>query len=320
MTHSNVHIKPAHSPNRLIERWLIDPDRPWHEAAGVLDRVLSVVEHVAPIVAGVALAAGAVGALVRFLAGRRLLSGAGARLVTVGVPPEVEPAGGLLLWQALHDLLRPRWARLLAGQPHLSWEVVANEAGTVFRLWVPGLVPSGLIERAIASAWPGASVSTRPVEDEPQLAPGMVSVACELTLAGPDSFPLKAGMDPDPLPLLLGQLAGFDDGARALVQVIARPATVRERRRLRAAARRIRQGVPTNRVLRFIDWWHTNTPTPPRYDPTVSPDVRSVMEKSALPLYRCLIRVTVSAGSRREARGRIHAILGAFAPYNGPRA
>jgi hypothetical protein len=208
MTHSNAHIKPAHPPNRLIERWLIEPHRPWHEALAVLDRALSAVEHVAPIVAGVVLPIGAVVLLVRFLAGGRLVRDDGARLVIVGVPPEVEPAGGVLLWQALHDLLRPRWARLLAGQPHLSWEVAASEAGTVFRLWVPGSVPSGLIERAIASAWPGASVSTRPVEDEPQLAPGMVSVACELTLAGPDSFPLKAGMDPDPLPLLLGQLAG----------------------------------------------------------------------------------------------------------------
>jgi|HubBroStandDraft_6_1064221.scaffolds.fasta_scaffold21659_3 hypothetical protein len=318
MTHSNAYIKPAHPPNRTLERWLIEPQRPTREALGVLDHVLSIVEHVAPVVAGVALAIGAVVLLARLFVAHRPVSGASARLVTVGVPPEVEPAGGLLLWQALHDLLRPRWARLIAGQPHLSWEVAASEAGTVFRLWVPASVPSGLIERAIASAWPGASVSTQPVEDEPQLA-GMVSVACELTLAGPDSFPLNAGMDPDPLPLLLGQLAGFDDGARALVQVIARPATVREQRRLRAAARRIRQGAPTNRVLRFIDWWRTNTPTPPRYDPTVSPDVRAVMEKSALPLYRCVIRVTVSAGSRREARGRIHAILGAFAPYNGPR-
>jgi hypothetical protein len=235
--------------------------------------VLSIVEHVAPIVAGVALAIGAVVLLARLFVAHRPVSGTIARLVTVGVPPEVEPAGGLLLWQALHDLLRPLWARLIAGQPHLSWEVAAAEAGTVFRLWVPASVPSGLIERAIASAWPGASVSTQPVEDEPQLA-GMVSVACELTLAGPDSFPLNAGMDPDPLPLLLGQLAGFDDGGRALVQVIARPATVREQRRLRAAARRIRQGVPTNCVLRFIDWWRTNTPTPPRYDPRYCDDWR----------------------------------------------
>lgn len=43
------------------------------------------------------------------------------------------------------------------------------------------------------------------------------------------------------------------------------------------------------------------------------------MSKSAGSLYRAIIRVSVTAGSRREARGRIHAILGAFAPYNGSR-
>jgi hypothetical protein len=195
MTHSNAYIKPAPHPNRTLERWLIEPQRPTREALGVLDRVLSIVEHVAPVVAGVVLAIGAVVLLARLFVAHRPVSGASARLVTVGVPPEVEPAGGLLLWQALHDLLRPRWVRLLAGQPHLSWEVAASEAGAVFRLWMPASVPSGLIERAIASAWPGASVSTQPVEDEPQLA-GMVSVTCELTLAGPDSFPLNAGWTP----------------------------------------------------------------------------------------------------------------------------
>ena len=32
-----------------------------------------------------------------------------------------------------------------------------------------------------------------------------------------------------------------------------------------------------------------------------------------------MIRVSVSASSRQEARGRIHAVLGGFAAYNGPR-
>jgi hypothetical protein len=301
----------------MVGRWLLEPERPRREGLAFLERVLSILQHAAPILAGVLLAVVVVVLAVRFLVPRRPLDG--ARLVAVGMPPEVEPAGGLLLWQALHDLLRPGWARLLTGQPHLSWEVAASEAGTVFRLWVPVSVPPGLVERAVASAWPGASVTTQPVGEEPAPA-GSSSVACELTLSGSDSFRLNAGMNPDPLPSLLGQLAGFADDRRALVQVIARPATIREQRRLRAAARRMRQGVPANRVLRFIDWWRTSTQAPPRYDPTVSPDVRSVMDKSAQPLYRCLIRVTVSGSSRREARGRIHAILGAFAPYNGPRA
>ena len=83
---------------------------------------------------------------------RRLANG--ARLIAIGVPPDVEPEGALLLWSALHDLLRPRLARLLAGQPQLAWEIVAGRGGSEFRLWVPGGVPPGLVERTLAAAWP----------------------------------------------------------------------------------------------------------------------------------------------------------------------
>src|SRR5581483_8433806 len=52
-------------------------------------------------------------------------------------------------------------------------------------------------------------------------------------------------------------------------------------------------------------------------DPTVSPDVRAVLEKSSHPLYRCLVRLSVGATDRDVARGRIHALAGAFAAYEG---
>jgi hypothetical protein len=55
--------------------------------------------------------------------------------------------------------LRPRVARLVGGQPQLSWEIAADHAGTRFRLWVPGAVPPGLVERALASAWPGITTA-----------------------------------------------------------------------------------------------------------------------------------------------------------------
>ncbi len=162
--------------------------------------------------------------------------------MTIGVPPDVDPGGALLLWSALHDLLRPRLARLLSGQPHLAWEVAASETGTTFRVWVPETVPPGLIERAVSSAWPGASTTTEPAgHDEP--GEGMVQVASELVLSGPDWFSLNAAMKPDPLPLILGQLAGLRGDQRALVQVLTRPATIREQRRLRTAARRLRAGI-----------------------------------------------------------------------------
>ena len=89
----------------------------------------------------------------------------GARLLELAVPPELDPDGALLLWSSLHDLLRPRLARLFAGQPQLAWEIAADRGGSQFRLWIPGAVPPGLVERALASAWPGITTSRPAVED-----------------------------------------------------------------------------------------------------------------------------------------------------------
>jgi len=189
--------------------------------------------------------------------------------------------------------------------------------GTVFRVWVPETIPPGLIERAVSSAWPGASTTTEPARhDEP--GEGMVQVASELVLSGPDWFSLNAAMKPDPLPLILGQLAGLRGDQRALVQVLTRPATIREQRGLRTAARRLRAGIPPQRLMRLLDFLtSTRAPKPPTHDPTINPDVRDVMGKSTQPLYRCLVRVAVTAPSLAEARGRIHGILGGFAAYEG---
>jgi hypothetical protein len=84
---------------------------------------------------------------------------AGSRLIELAVPPELDTDGALLLWSALHDLLRPRLARLLAGQPQIAWEIAADAGGSRFRLWVPAAVPPGLVERALASAWPGITTT-----------------------------------------------------------------------------------------------------------------------------------------------------------------
>jgi hypothetical protein len=90
----------------------------------------------------------------------------GARLLELAVPPELDPEGALLLWSSLHDLLRPRMARLFAGQPQLAWEIAADERGSRFRIWIPAAVPPGLVERALASAWPGITTRTSAVQDD----------------------------------------------------------------------------------------------------------------------------------------------------------
>ena len=144
-----------------LVRFLRDPTHTLTHALRALEQMLP--EMLVP--ATVAAAALLVLVLVRLalarMRERRLAQG--ARLLRLAVPPELEAEGALLLWSALHDLLRPRLARLLAGQPQLAWEISADRSGSEFRLWLPASVPPGLVERALAAAWPG--ITTTPIKD-----------------------------------------------------------------------------------------------------------------------------------------------------------
>ena len=86
----------------------------------------------------------------------------GARLVTVLAPPRVHPEGAAALWGHLAGLARPAWRRLAFGQPHLCFEYLITSEGSTIRIWVPGPVPPGLVESAVAAAWPGATTRTSP--------------------------------------------------------------------------------------------------------------------------------------------------------------
>jgi hypothetical protein len=294
-----------------ISHLLRDPDGGWHALAELAHKLLARLVELAPGLALVVLAA----ALAVVLLGRlrdRHSSRAG-RVIEVGVPPDADPDGAVLLWAALHDLLRARLRRVLCGQPHLAWEIAASQHGTAFRLWVPRAVPPGLVERALTAAWPGASITE--TDPEPR-ANARTCLATELVLSGPECFPLGGHDGPDPLGLVLAQLAGLGAGEQALVQVLAQPATSRQQQRLLTIARRLRADLPAGRLLQLLDPFHLAAAARPP-DPTVSPDVRAVLEKASRPLYRCLVRITVSAGERKVARGRIHALAGAFAAYEG---
>jgi hypothetical protein len=249
--------------------------------------------------------------------GRRQRLASSARLVLIGVPPNVQAQGGLLLWSALHDLLVGQVARLLGGQVHVAWEMCAEETGTVLRMWIPEAIPAGLVERTIAAAWPGATTTVIPAgpqKPEPYVA---WSAVAELVLSGPAWFALNREMKPDPVPLVLGQLSGLRGQQRALVQILARPATRRDQRRLRVAAKHLRAGAPMGRMARTVDQLARGQQARSSMDPTITPDVRDVLEKTSQPLFRCLVRVAVDAPSRAEARGRIDAVIGGFAPFEG---
>src|SRR5919204_2937121 len=147
------HHNPAESP---LVRLLRDPGRELHQLLVAIERALAETLPYLGALAGLVLAVTLALSLLRRRRARQLAEG--ARLVRIAVPPELDPQAAGVLWKSLHDLLRPPLARLVRGQPHLGWEIAADRSGTAFRLWVPRAVPPGLVERALLSAWPGASL------------------------------------------------------------------------------------------------------------------------------------------------------------------
>jgi len=317
-------------PARPVREFLLHP-------SGALTGWL---HHLTATAVGAAPGAGAAGAAVLILAvtgwlllgrRRRRLLTAGARLITVLPPPDVDPAGAQALWSNLMALLRPAWRRLADGQPHLAFEYHWDSAGLQILLWVPGVVPPGLIERAIEAAWPAARTSTTPATS-PASAPLGVDAravtAGELRLAAPEVFPLRVEHDTDPLRALLGAAAALEVTDRVCVQVLARPVTGRRLVRAARAARALRAGRPISRAGRLLDLLTPGTSaTRSAPDPQRTTDIRAIMDKAAHPQWESVVRYAVastaitssatSPAATGRLRGRAHAVASAFALYSG---
>jgi Type IV secretion-system coupling protein DNA-binding domain len=233
-----------------------------------------------------------------------------ARQVTILAPPQADPAGAEALWGHLTGLLRPPWARLWHGQPHMGWEYAwagGTAAGMVIRMWVPGTIPPGLIERAIEAAWPGAHTVTAPAG--PPLPPGAVTAGGTLRLARPDILPLSAGYDPEaPLRALAGAAASLADGEHAVLQVLTRPVTGARLRKARRAARKQRAGQSARITSRLLDLASpgghgtSRSRTASRPDPELAAEIRETTAKLAGPQWETLIRYAVATTAPAQAR------------------
>ncbi|NKY26250.1 type IV secretory system conjugative DNA transfer family protein [Nocardia gamkensis] len=218
-----------------LGRALVAPGRALADLIHAAERIASTGDGLVGVMAVLGVLA-AVRLLARWR--RRRLS-ARARQITVLTPPEVDAKGALAFWAHLIGQLRPAWARTLLGQPHLGFEyTVTPEEGAAIRLWVPGAIPPGLIERAIASAWPGAHTDTL----EPARPPLPISVkgvrrvvaGGELRLGRREGLPLSTDHSGDLVRNLITAADDLAPGQAACVQILARPVT--GRRVARAAA------------------------------------------------------------------------------------
>ena len=305
----------AAEPGGPLARLLQDPAGALGDAA---DAARALAEAGLPWLAGAAVTGAVALAGASALSRRRRRAmAAGARVVTLLAPPEVEPSGGEALWSNLHSLLRPRWRRLMAGQPHLSFEYDWSASGVRISVWVPAAVPVGLVERAVEAAWPGATTTT---EDAPDGEDRASVLAGEMALAAPGWLPLRTDFEADPLRALLAAASVGDRRQGAAVHVLARPASQRAVVRCRRAARDLRLGRPASRGARLLD---LVTPGPaatrPSADPAIAPEVRAIVAKSESPLWSVAVRYAVwdEGGNNGALRGRAHSLASAFAMYAG---
>jgi hypothetical protein len=309
-----------HLPSGPLARYLAHPGP---TTARLLHHVAHVVAHVAvtagPVALGVGVAALVALSASRAAQGRRMARG--ARLVEVLSPPVVDPEGAATLWTNLVALLRPAWRRVIFGQPHLGFELVASDAGLTISLWVPGGIPPGLVERAVEAAWPGARTETHLAT--PPLVGSGVATGGSLTLAAGEQYMLRTEHKVDPLRPLLGALAALGEGECACVQVLARPVTGRRLARLHKSATARRAGRPATRVARLLDLVTPGPATKPTaVDPTRAADVADILDKAAQPCWAIAIRYAIAtAATNRQAkarlRGRAHAVATAFALFSG---
>ncbi|GAA5102975.1 type IV secretory system conjugative DNA transfer family protein [Haloechinothrix salitolerans] len=266
-----------------------------------------------------------------------------ARVVTILAPPTVDPEGAPAVWSNLVGLLlRPPWSRLARGQPHLAWEYVFDHNGVRIRLWVPGTVPPGVVERAVESAWPGARTRTEqasaPIPVEVDVSRRQLVTGGVLRLARSETLPIRSGFEADPIRALVGAPTGLGVHETACVQVLARPVTGRRATHARRAAGHLRAGGSTRPVGRLLDLVTPGpTPTPstsdrqPRLDPQTSLEYqaqnRAIVAKQRGSQWETLIRYAVSASVpaqtppeqvarvRDQLRGRAHGIASAFSTF-----
>ncbi|GLZ32100.1 hypothetical protein Lesp02_42880 [Lentzea sp. NBRC 105346] len=268
---------------------------------------------------------------------------ANARLITVLAPPTVDPAGAITVWSNLVGLLRPGWLRRFSGQPHVTFELTFTDDGVQIALWVPGLVPPGMVERAIEAAWPGAHTRTTlarpPIPITAPTGQRIEAVGGELRLARSEALPIRTEHPADPIRAMLGAPVGLGPHERACVQILARPVAGHRVAKARRAARRVHVGGSVHLVGRLLDLVTPGrTSKPSGFGHQRGLDRQSTLEHAAQdraavqklranPFETCIryvVATTVAENSsvsevravREVLRGRGHAIASAFAAYS----
>ncbi|ROO52768.1 type IV secretion system coupling TraD/TrwB family protein [Micromonospora sp. Llam0] len=203
-------------------------------------------------VAAVVLAA-ALAARVAHARWRQQMMARHATCLIITPPPEVDPSGTAAFWATMAEILHVGWRRRLRdGRAHIAVEYRWTGRQLSITVWVPGTLQTGPIQAAVRGAWPGAACTV--VDAAPPVPADAVTVGGALAPILPAWFPLETDHDADPMRTLIAAASGLHAAESACVQVLARPATARQVRRLRRGVQALRTGRPPRALLDPATW------------------------------------------------------------------
>ena len=214
----------------------------------------------------------------------------GARWVTVLAPPTTTPDAAQAFWAVMLGTLRPWWRRVVAGQPHLGFDYYLADGAATIRIWVPGPIPAGQVERALTGAWPGARTHTAPAPRAATTAGHprhhcrrgflgwggrgrvnagvgrVVAAGGVLRLAQREVLPIRGDGPGDPVRMLLAAPGSLQIGETAWVQILARPVPAGAASRRLARTRtggvpaRLAATWPAGSAESCWSWWSCSPP------------------------------------------------------------
>lgn len=319
-------------PDGPLARWLRHPGaaerRWWHR----LLHTLAAQEQHAAIAVGISAAVVVAAVLARRAA--RAASLRRGHWLHIEPPAQPPADGGTALWRQLAPLLTSR-GTLGGTRPPVSLEWIADAGRLRVGLWCSRTVGLTAVTEAVQTAWPGAKLTPG---EPPALLPGPAApsrtrTSCaRVRLALPQWHPFTFADQPamgrnssmgDPLRGLLSALASPPTEGRAVLQILARPATSRTQHRAREAAHALRTGVP---ALSFpLSGRRAGRSAPAASgtaDPMALADARAVTGKlTDAPLFQVEVRVAVSTPPGRDGRqaraGWLRHVAGALGLYSG---
>ena len=321
-------------PDGPLARWLRHPGATEGRWLHHLVRALAAQEQHAALAAGTFTAL----AVTVLLARRAARLAAARRGCWLHIDPPAQPPadGGIALWRQLAPLLSSR-GTLAGTRPPVALEWVADAGRLRVGLWCSRTVGLGAVTEAVQTAWPGAQLTA---SDPPALLPGRSarparrSSCARVRLALPAWHPFgntepsatgrgEAGAG-DPLRGLLTALASAPAAGRAVLQLLAQPATGRAQRHARRAALALRTGTPLRSTP--LSWLRPSPATHPSsgqpVDPVALADARAITAKlTDAPLFHVEVRVAVitptGRGGRRARTAWLRHVAGALGLYSG---